>query len=82
MALNFEIPQWHDHAACRGHGPDQFFIDPGQSSAAAKALCNHCPVVEQCLADALDHPWLLGIWGGTTERQRLAIRRRRAQNAA
>lgn len=76
-ALRFEIPEWHGDAACRDM-PD-FFDGP---VVAAKKVCNGCPVVEECLADAMEHPWLQGVWGGTSERQRLAMRRRRAAAAA
>lgn len=85
-ALRFEIPGWHDQAACRpelwaDRKPPNFFASGG-AVRHAKAVCNDCPVVEQCLADAIANPWLLGIWGGTSESQRLAIRRRRAREAA
>lgn len=80
--LGFKVPAWHADAACKGVETAVFFIERGASAARAKAVCNTCPVVEQCLAEALRNPWMLGIWGGTSERQRLAIRRKRAQEAA
>lgn len=85
--LGFRVPDWHDGAACKpalwvGKQRPEWFIDVGRSARPAKAVCNSCPVVEECLAEALANPWMLGIWGGTSERQRLAIRRKRAQEAA
>ena len=43
----------------------------------AKAICAACPVLDECKAyiDANPQP---GIWGGTTERERKAARRRGA----
>jgi WhiB family redox-sensing transcriptional regulator len=44
----------------------------------AKRICGRCPVVEQCLHHALSMwPDPDGIWGGTDERERMAIRRER-----
>lgn len=40
----------------------------------AKAICAKCPYRMQCLEYAINDPSLLGIWGGTTERQRRTIR--------
>ena len=46
-------------------------------SARAKAVCKGCPVVAECLADALDNRTEFGVWGGMTERERRALLRRR-----
>jgi hypothetical protein len=43
----------------------------------AKAICNSCPFITQCLEYALTDQYLVGIWGGTTEQQRRAIRQKR-----
>lgn len=87
LKFGFSVPDWHDGAACLpelwvGKVRPEFFVERGRSTAPAKAVCNRCPVVEECLAEALDNPWMLGVWGGTSERQRLAIRRKRAELAA
>ncbi|ASU82718.1 WhiB family transcriptional regulator [Nocardiopsis gilva YIM 90087] len=44
--------------------PDLFFAEAPADVEAAKAVCQSCPVREQCLADALERrePW--GVWGG------------------
>ncbi|MDA0562966.1 WhiB family transcriptional regulator [Streptomonospora sp. S1-112] len=44
--------------------PDLFFAEAPADVEAAKAICQDCPVREQCLADALERrePW--GVWGG------------------
>lgn len=41
----------------------------------AKAICAKCPYKFQCLEFAVKDNTLEGIWGGTTERERVSIRR-------
>lgn len=67
---------WQDHAACKGADLEAFFTH-GKPNPAALALCESCPVVESCREYAVDRPWIAGIWGGTTskERDRLRVRR-------
>lgn len=64
-------PAWHRRAACRGAGPDLFFIERGGSTAPAKALCASCPVADECAEAGQDEP--AGIWAGASPmaRQRL-----------
>jgi WhiB family transcriptional regulator, redox-sensing transcriptional regulator len=71
---------WRDHAACRGLDPDLFFpvTTAGASLAeieAARRVCQRCPVTTPCLRWALDLGQVSGIWGGTTEEERRALRR-------
>ncbi|WP_435813494.1 WhiB family transcriptional regulator [Streptomyces zhihengii] len=42
----------------------------------AKAVCRRCPVRDQCLAWALTQEEVDGIWGGSTEGERRAMRPR------
>ncbi|REE95157.1 WhiB family transcriptional regulator [Thermomonospora umbrina] len=67
---------WHERAACRQADPEMFFARPADRPAieAAKRVCSGCPVREECLRYASEHDDLEGIWGGTTERERLAAR--------
>ena len=67
-------PEWHRRAACRHAGPEVFFLDRGQSPAAAYALCDACPVRSECLAAAIDDPYTDGIWGRTSPRVRRRLR--------
>jgi len=71
---------WRDDAACRHADPDLFFPigDTGPALRQideAKRICQACPARTPCLAWALDHGVAAGIWGGTTEDERPAIRR-------
>lgn len=68
-----ERPAWQAHAACRELDPILFFEGP---FAEARAVCGMCPVKADCLAFALPDPSILGLWGGTTERQRKRLRKR------
>lgn len=64
------MTDWIELAECVGMG-HLFFLEPGESSAPAKALCAVCPVRDECLEDSLRHPepWH-GIFGGLTPRER------------
>jgi WhiB family redox-sensing transcriptional regulator len=73
-------------APCAESDPDAFFSDETLDGAlavrplysnerAAKMVCMSCPYQARCLTYALENPDLGGIWGGTNERQRNAMRR-------
>lgn len=70
--------EFGQHPACRDTDPELFFPLPGQTEQIdqAKAVCADCPVRVSCLAFALRNGEDHGIWGGTTEDERRAIRRR------
>jgi WhiB family redox-sensing transcriptional regulator len=73
------IDDWMKSAACRDQNTADFFIlrgDPQQrvKRVRAYAICRDCPVKRDCLDYAVvNHE--LGIWGGTTDRERRIIRR-------
>lgn len=72
---------WRNEAACRGEATDLFF-PIGESGPAvqqireAKAICSSCPVREPCLAWSLQAGADHGVWGGMSEAERKAFRRR------
>ncbi len=73
--------QWRSVAACRAADPELFFpiSDSGpalEQTMAAKAICATCRVQRECLALALGTGQVDGIWVGTNERERAAVRRR------
>jgi len=82
------IPVWTD-AACKLLPPDTtdrlFFpgsMHPQENarrSAAAKRICNACPILSDCREWALAHPDLAshGTWGGLTGTERYELTRRR-----
>jgi WhiB family redox-sensing transcriptional regulator len=61
--------------ACRDADPGLFFPGPGESDAAAKAICAACTVRLTCLAIAITNRERAGVWGGLNldpERQDVA----------
>jgi hypothetical protein len=50
-------------------------IEAGTHGGRAGASCAGCPVREDCLAFALEHEDLVGVWGGTTAEERREMRR-------
>ena len=53
-----------DFIPCRSHDPELWFAERTAQVEQAKALCRECPLIEGCLAGALERaePW--GVWGG------------------
>jgi WhiB family redox-sensing transcriptional regulator len=83
-----DYPDFDEHGTppCAETDPDAFFADePPPGSMAhrgrytyereAKKVCFSCPYQQACLAYAMNHPEELGIWGGTTEKQRKNARK-------
>ncbi|PZT71018.1 WhiB family transcriptional regulator [Streptomyces sp. SW4] len=66
---------WQDEALCAQTGADFFFPEPGSSVREAKRICGLCPIRAACLEYALDHDERFGVWGGLSEKERLALRR-------
>ena len=70
------VNDWPQQGACAGTDPDALFVQ-GKAQRTAKLVCRACPVIAECLADALDNRIEFGVWGGMTERERRALLRRR-----
>ena len=70
---------WREQAECRDDPtPDRWFVPPGDRYGidAAKAVCTRCPVAAECLAEAMADPSIVGVWGGTSEKERAKVRSR------
>lgn len=65
-------PHWMRRAYCRGANPD-IFHDDGHE-VTAKAYCQRCSVAVDCLEWALGRNEE-GVWGGTTDAERRALKR-------
>lgn len=83
--LGERLPSWQAEAACSGMPTDDFFpvgsTEPAlEQIAAAKAICATCPVRAQCLDYALDTGQQYGIWGGLSEDELRAERRRQRRD--
>lgn len=80
LSLSIERDDWREHSACRDTDPDLFF-PVGTTGPAieqienAKAVCRVCDVQKDCLDYALVTNQDSGIWGGTSEEERRALRR-------
>ena len=74
-------PFWRDALCAEPTYSEVDFHARGKAEqAAALQVCGRCLVREECLADALADPTLLGIRGGTDEAARKAIRRNRRKD--
>ena len=68
--------RWQERAACRGMDPSVFITHKGESTAPAKAVCARCPVTEECWEWSVQISAKHGIWGGMSEKERRARRKR------
>src|SRR5699024_7162883 len=75
---------WRHRAICRDEDPELFFPIGNTGPALlqveqAKAVCQRCPVTQECLAWALETGQDAGVWGGMSEDERRALKRRRSR---
>ncbi|MDP9800405.1 WhiB family redox-sensing transcriptional regulator [Arcanobacterium wilhelmae] len=77
---------WRNKAACLHEDPELFF-PVGSSGPAmaqmerAKLVCQNCPVAQTCLKVALETNQDCGVWGGKSEDERKALKRKAARSA-
>jgi WhiB family redox-sensing transcriptional regulator len=81
-----ELPamDWRHRSACLDEDPELFFPIGNTGPALlqieeAKQVCRRCEVREQCLAWALEAGQDHGVWGGLSEDERRALKRRNAR---
>ena len=75
---------WRHEAACLDSDPELFFPIGNTGPALlqieeAKAVCRRCGVSEECLQWALETGQDAGVWGGLSEDERRALKRRTAR---
>jgi len=63
-------------ACCRDDNGIDWFHDSIEGAQRAKEVCRSFVVQSICLEHAIDRHEV-GVWGGTTDKERLAIRRTR-----
>lgn len=75
-----DLWEWQYQGKCRTTGDEVFFHPEGERGsnrrrrdAAAKAICETCPVIQQCREHALRVREPYGVWGGLTEDERTRI---------
>lgn len=73
----WESYQWQYDGACANTDVDRFFSPEHERGfarerreSAAKAYCQVCPVVQQCLEHAMTVREEHGVWGGLNPRER------------
>lgn len=79
-SIEWDTDDWRQTAACRDTDPDLFFPIGTTGQAvdqieAARAVCMSCDVRERCLEFALVTNQESGVWGGTSEEERHALRK-------
>jgi WhiB family redox-sensing transcriptional regulator len=64
---------------CRTNDPELWFAERSSEVEQAKALCRTCPLVEGCLAGAIERrePW--GVWGGEVFVDGVVVARKRGR---
>jgi WhiB family transcriptional regulator, redox-sensing transcriptional regulator len=72
---------WRHLAACREEDPELFFPIGTTGPALlqieeAKAVCHSCSVLDDCLSWAMESGQDSGVWGGLSEEERFALKRR------
>jgi len=82
-----EAMDWRHQSACRDEDPELFFpvgnTGPAISQIEeAKKVWNRCSVNERFLQWALESGQDAGVWGGLSEDERRALKRRAARNRA
>ena len=75
---------WRNDAACLTVDPELFFPVGNTGPAVdqidkAKVVCSRCTVTEMCLQYALETGQDSGVWGGLSEDERRALKRRAAR---
>ena len=77
-----DITQVHEGRAGAEYQDPELFFPVGNTGAAyqqieeAKAVCRTCKVIDACLKCALDTNQDYGVWGGLSEDERRALKRR------
>ena len=77
MMMDDTDTSWMADGNCRAHPPATFFPSDGVGVDRARKICASCPALDTCLEYALDNRIDHGVWGGTSERERRRILKRR-----
>ena len=84
-----DLWEWQYEGACRETGSESFYHPDGERGAArrlrdaaAKEICNGCPVILACREHALAIREPFGVWGGLTEDEHATVLAERDLSAA
>jgi len=83
-ARNLILMTWRNQSACLDEEPELFFPIGNTGLALVqieegKAVCRRCEVIDACLTWAIQSGQTAGVWGGLSEDERTARRRRDAR---
>ncbi|MFJ3923066.1 WhiB family transcriptional regulator [Streptomyces sp. NPDC090022] len=78
---------WAANSLCAQTYPALFFPERGEdnTTAVSKQICRRCPVIEECLAEAMrqegtaSHSHRYGVWGGLSPAERADLAKARAR---
>ncbi|GAA1744115.1 WhiB family transcriptional regulator [Rothia terrae] len=78
------LMDWRSRAACLEKDPELFFPVGNTGPALlqieeAKTVCRNCTVMDTCLQWAIETGQDSGVWGGMSEEERRAMKRRAAR---
>ena len=71
--MSLTINAWREKRACAGMATANFFPQTRGIAKKTIAVCDECPVKWDCLNYAVINGIEHGIWGGTTESQRIHV---------
>ena len=81
LKLQNEEMAWQDDALCKETDPEAFFPETMYAAKDAIAVCQRCPVVDQCLEYAIQNDETSGVWGGVDFTTRGRTSEKRVNNA-
>lgn len=68
---------WRDSASCASVGGEFWFPEKGEPAGEAKQICARCPVIGECLWDALERGDVTyGVLGGKSPQERRSLLRK------
>ena len=68
--MSTDTDRWRLKAACRGMGTDEFFRE---NTRFIPPICDTCPVRTDCLNYSIENDIRVGVYGGISTRQRIAM---------
>ena len=71
---------WAAGALCAQTDPEMFYPPAGEKALEAKRICSRCEVRDECLAYALKHVEMHGVWGGKSSHERRTMRTESRRN--
>ena len=68
-------PKWELEGACQYTDPAPFYPEDRKWDSDARKVCARCPVIADCLVDALRAGEKWGVWGGMNAVDRRCLSR-------